>query len=313
MFFPTSSHILSFPRAKAVSGAALFVAGVGLLGGCGKWGQTPTVVVAAPAVKDRTSPPLKKKIRVAPKIGDAIPASAKGHVVLAVKTRQKVFALTFDDGPHPRYTRQVLDILKKNHIRATFFLIGSMVKTYPKVAHEVAAEGHVIGNHSWSHPSRPKNPVAEFQKTDVEIVHVLGRRPDLFRPPYGLLHNGLADTAKKRGDAVILWNSMGSDWSKKATVSSITSAVLSFARPGGIALLHDGGGNRSNTVAALPVIIETLRERGFRFVTIPQLLRISPPVNVPEKEFWKKNGLKLKNGEVKKVGVKPPAKPTKPA
>jgi len=278
-------------------------------------GQEPTatVVAAAPPVKAKTSPPLlKKKPKASTRNSEKVPSSAKGRVVHAVKTGQKVFALTFDDGPQPRYTREVLDILKRNHIHATFFLIGKMVKEFPKVAREVADAGHVIGNHSWSHPSKPKDPVAEFRKTDTELVRVLGRRPDLFRPPYGLLHNGLAQTAEKSGDAVILWNSVGADWSKKATVGSIASQVLNLARPGGIALLHDGGGNRSNTVAALPRIISSLRGQGYRFVTIPQLLRISPAVTLPEQEFWKKNGLKLKpNGKFEKAQTKPPT--TKPA
>lgn len=262
--------------------------------------------MAAPAVKAKTSPPLKKKIKPDGRSTERVPALVKGRVVHNIKTRQKVFALTFDDGPQPRYTREVLDILKRNHIRATFFLIGRMVKEFPKIAREVADAGHVVGNHSWSHPSKPKDPVSEFVRTDAELVRVLGRRPDLFRPPYGLLHNGLAQTAQKRGDAVILWNSVGADWSKKSTSDSITRAVLGLARPGGIALLHDGGGNRSNTVAALPRIISSLRGQGYRFVTIPQLLRLAPPDTMSEAEFWKKNGLKLKpNGKIEKLKVKP--------
>lgn len=265
--------------------------------------------MAAPAVKAKKSPPLKKKPKPSARSTEKIPSSVKGRVVHNIKTRQKVFALTFDDGPQPRYTRKVLDILKQNHIRATFFLIGKMVKEFPNIAREVAAEGHVIGNHSWSHPSKPKDPLGEFVKTDAEIVRVLGRRPDLFRPPYGLLHNGLAQTAEKHGDAVILWNSVGSDWSKTATSDSITHAVLGLAKPGGIALLHDGGGNRSKTVAALPRIISSLRSQGYRFVTIPQLLRLDPPDTMSEAEFWKKNGLKLKpNGKIEKLKAQPPVK-----
>ena len=283
-----------------------------LIGGCGRGQDAATI--APTRIETRKSPPLKAK-RAANH--DAIPKSAKGRVVFAVQTKQKVFALTFDDGPQPRYTRQVLDILKQNKIRATFFLIGKMVKEYPNIAREVAAEGHVIGNHTWSHPSHPKNPVAEFQRTDTEITRVLGRRPDLFRPPYGLLHNGLSNTARKSGDAVILWNCVAADWEKKTSTASISTAVLRLAKPGGIALLHDGGGNRSHTIAALPFIINTLRARGFRFVTVPELLRISPPVKMTEHDFWKKNGLKLKNGKVEKLrgkqqSVKRPQTRTQP-
>jgi len=285
-----------FPPLRLVSEALLFVAGAVFLQGCGSSEATPSV---APKIQKRTSPPLKAK-----RISDAIPDVARGRIVHNIKTKRKVFALTFDDGPQPHYTREVLDILKANHIRATFFQIGVKVKEFPKIARGVSEAGHIIGNHTWSHPSHPKNARAEFENTDAILVRVHGKRPDLFRPPYGLIHNGLADVAKAHGDAVILWNSVGADWSKKATSDSIATQVLRLAKPGGIALLHDGGGNRSATVAALPRIIDTLRTRGYRFVTIPELLRLGPPDTMSEAQFWKKNGLKLQNGRVEKGKAK---------
>jgi len=278
---------------RFVGAGLLFVAGAVFLCGCSSSHATPS---ATPQVKVRTSPPLKAK-----RVNDAVPDMARGRIVHNIKTRQKVFALTFDDGPQPRYTRQVLDILRVNHIRATFFQIGVKVKEFPRIARGVSEAGHIIGNHTWSHPSHPKNARAEFENTDAILTRVHGHRPDLFRPPYGLIHNGLADIAKARGDAVILWNAVGADWSKKATSGSIASQILRLAKPGGIALMHDGGGNRSATVAALPRIINTLRSQGYRFVTIPELLRLGPPDTMSEAQFWHKNGLKLQNGRVEKA------------
>ena len=222
----------------------------------------------------------------------ALPKYAVGHVMHGVKTQEKVVALTFDDGPQPKYTRQILDILSANKIHATFFMIGVMVKEYPKIAREVLAEGHVVGNHTWRHPSKPKNAVREVQRTNEILKKELGSKPFLFRPPYGLLHNGLADEAKKEGACVVLWSAMGSDWSKKATAASIESAVCKGLTPGGVALLHDGGGNRTATVAALPKIIANLKAKGYRFVTIPELLELGPPQTWSEVHFWKSNGVK---------------------
>lgn len=201
-------------------------------------------------------------------------------------TKEKVFALTFDDGPFPHYTRQVLQILLENHIHATFFMIGKMVREFPKIARAVKAGGHVIGNHTWAHPTAPLAPQAEVRDTDAILEKTLGIEPVLFRPPYGLMKNGLAQVAEQDRQTVVLWSASGADWSKKATSGSIASQILKMARPGGIALLHDGGGDRSPTVAALPRIIRELSAQGYRFVTVPELLAMSKlpkPRKAPQK------------------------------
>lgn len=125
----------------------------------------------------------------------------------------------------------------------------------------------------------PRAPQIEVERTDAVMKSVLGVRNTLFRPPYGLLHNGMADAAIKRGESVIVWSSLGADWDRHATSASIAAKVLRHATPGGIALLHDGGGRRNATVAALPLIIDTLKKRGYRFVTVPQLLEMGPVVS----------------------------------
>jgi chitin deacetylase len=223
--------------------------------------------------------PTPRKIRIAPP--KPRPAR-KAQVVYAIRTSQKVFALTFDDGPHPTYTPQILAILKKHDVKATFFMVGSMVRAYPKIAQTVARAGHATANHSWSHPFAPKAPKTEVERTEALMNRVMGNRNPLFRPPYGLLHNGMADVALKNGTDVIIWSSFGADWDKDATAKTIAAKVLHRASPGGIALLHDGGGHRNATVAALPTIISRLKKRGYRFVTVPQLLKMGPPSAKPD-------------------------------
>lgn len=202
-----------------------------------------------------------------------IPTWAQSRVLHEVPVRRgnKVFALTFDDGPWPIYTRQILRILKENDVKATFFMVGSVVREYPKIAREVQAAGHAIGNHSWSHTARPRNPVAEIQRTDVALREI-GVRNTMFRPPYGMLKNGMARQALKEKQAVFIWSADSNDW-KKPGARRIANSILNQATPGGIALMHDGGGAREGTVAALPRIISELKERGYKLVTVPELLK----------------------------------------
>jgi peptidoglycan/xylan/chitin deacetylase (PgdA/CDA1 family) len=263
--------------------------------------STPGAHPKIAALPKKTAAPEKADFRSL----TAIPNWTRGHAFRHGFTKEKVIALTFDDGPFPIYTRQVLDILKQNDIQATFFMIGKMVKYYPKIARTVRDAGHVIGNHSWAHPSKPKAPNAEVDETAVILKSTLGETAPLFRPPYGLMHNGMADRAEHEKQAVIIWNSAGADWSKEATVGSIVSQVMRNARPGGIILLHDGGGNRSSTVQALPIIIEKLRAQGYRFVTVPELLALS------EKPVRKLRIVKSKTKKVRLAHGMASSKPAK--
>lgn len=203
-----------------------------------------------------------------------------GTILSEVRTRSKVFALTFDDGPDPTWTPRILAILQKRRVPATFFMVGEMVHAHPRWAREVGKK-HPVGSHSWSHPLSTRSPVSEIERTNATLKKVMHTQPTLFRPPYGVLHNGLAKAALAHNMHVVVWSSHGADWDKKATADTITRKVLRSATPGGIALLHDGGGNRSQTVAALPCIIEGLRRRGYRFVTIPHLLTMGSALHNP--------------------------------
>lgn len=205
----------------------------------------------------------------------ALPAWARGRVLHKVPVRKtdKVYALTFDDGPWPGSTGQILRILDQYQVKATFFMVGQELHNRPKVGQAVLAAGHAVGNHSWDHPSRPRDPVGQVRRTDAEIHRDLGITPNLFRPPYGILKNGMARQALAEHDAVLIWSADSNDWGRPGA-RAIASRIINQASPGGIALMHDGGGDRSQTVAALPTIITSLRARGYRFVTIPELLRL---------------------------------------
>jgi peptidoglycan/xylan/chitin deacetylase (PgdA/CDA1 family) len=204
-----------------------------------------------------------------------IPQWAQGRIVrhVPVQRSDKVIALTFDDGPWPRYTKEVLQVLASRHVKATFFMIGREVQRRPDLVREVRDAGHIIGNHSWDHARSPRNPGEEVFRTDAAIKNAVGVEPSLFRPPYGKITNGMAAQAMRDGQCVVIWSADSNDW-KHATADSIAERILRQASPGSIALLHDGGGNRASTVAALPRIIDTLRERGYRFVTVPELLAL---------------------------------------
>lgn len=193
-----------------------------------------------------------------------------------LKKGEKYIALTFDDGPAAHTTDQILSILRKNNIKATFFMIGENVKTYPQQAKNVIADGNVIGNHTWHHWYRSMSPqlaASEIENTANIIYQTTGAKTSFFRPPGGILTNGVVTYAKNIKDAVVMWSDDSEDWRRPST-STLVTRVLKQATPGGIVLMHDGGGNRSNTVAALPQIINNLRKQGYKFVTIPQLLQI---------------------------------------
>ncbi|MDZ8033281.1 polysaccharide deacetylase family protein [Nostoc sp. DedSLP04] len=207
-----------------------------------------------------------------------VPQRFQGAIVDAAKLTpdQKVIALTFDDGPWTESTGEVLDILKKNQIKGTFFLIGQNVKNYPGLVKREIAEGHVIGNHTWHHWYQFLNPQAaayEIDHTADLIYQVTGIKTNLFRPPGGIMHNGVASYARNSKYAIIRWSSDSVDYSRPA-VPKLINNVFRRAKPGGIVLMHDGGGNRSKTVQALPEIIANFRKQGYKFVTIPELLEM---------------------------------------
>jgi chitin deacetylase len=207
-----------------------------------------------------------------------IPKEFQGKTIAetTLPLKDKVIALTFDDGPWPRTTEQVLEILKQNDIKATFFWIGNNLKKFPQIGKLVVEAGHSIGNHTWHHWYHQMNPstaAREIEDTAALIYKTTGVKTSLFRPPGGFLNNGPADYARKKNYAVMMWSADSRDWFYRlAPAQVLVNLVLKDAQPGGIVLMHDGGGDRSNTVRALPQIIAELRKRGYKFVTVPELL-----------------------------------------
>jgi peptidoglycan/xylan/chitin deacetylase (PgdA/CDA1 family) len=184
-------------------------------------------------------------------------------------------ALTFDDGPNPPYTSQILAILRNNQIKASFFCVGGNAQKYPYLVKQEYQQGHIIGNHTWSHPYMPNlSPASitwQFTTTSHMLEHITGIYPTFFRPPYGAYSQPTLQYANEHGMSVFLWNDDPQDWARPG-VQTIVYRALSEASNGGIILLHDGGGDRSQTVAALPLIIDALRARGYSFVTLKQLV-----------------------------------------
>ena len=190
-------------------------------------------------------------------------------------TRLPEIALTFDDGPNPENTPQILAILRQYHVRATFFDVGRLVKRYPDLAKQEIADGHIVGNHSWSHPYLPSLTPGAIRKqianTSDIIQQVTGIRPIFFRPPYGALTADALAVINSFGLTTIIWNNDARDWSIPG-ISVISARVLTSASNGAIILLHDGGGDRYQTIAALPTIIEHLRALNYQFVTMAHLV-----------------------------------------
>ena len=248
--------------------AAGAVAGT-LSGGCSQ-NSVPTAQAAAKPTATPTPKPT-------PKPTPLPTAKPRGIGLFSVKTRQKVFALTFDDGPDPSYTPKIVKILQEKKVPATFFMVGAMVRAHAPTGMLVVKAGYPIGGHTWTHPMRTKRPAWEVDHTDAMIKQKLGITTTMFRPPYGLRNNGLASVASARGEDVIIWSSDSDDWNHGTNASRIHNNVMKNAGSGGIALMHDGGGNRSATVAALPGIIDALHNRGFKLVTVPQLMAMGQP------------------------------------
>jgi peptidoglycan/xylan/chitin deacetylase (PgdA/CDA1 family) len=181
---------------------------------------------------------------------------------------RKRVALTFDDGPSA-YTPKVLKVLAHKHARATFFEIGAQVPGLASTSRAVIESGDELGNHSLHHESHPGS--ASMAETSRRIERATGFSPCLFRPPGGAFDSRVVSDAHRLGMTTIVWDVDPADWSTPGT-GAIYSRVVSHTRPGSIVVMHDGGGNRSQTVAALPRIIDTLRGRGYRFVTVSKLL-----------------------------------------
>ena len=187
-------------------------------------------------------------------------------------------ALTFDDGPWPVQTRQVLKVLHRYHAPATFFMVGNLVERYPGIVRDVQQAGMTIGDHSWSHPIDPPFAKLPPHRLTTEVVDTAvelrrkGVEPFLFRPPGGSYDDDVLREARQIGMRTVIWDVDPADFLSGRTKKDLTTYILRHVRPGSIVLMHDGGGPRQQTVEALPHVIDKLRSRGFRLVTVTKLM-----------------------------------------
>jgi peptidoglycan/xylan/chitin deacetylase (PgdA/CDA1 family) len=186
----------------------------------------------------------------------------------------RLVALTFDDGPDPRWTPQILDVLRRANVRATFFMVGDYARARPDLVRRVAAERHTIATHTMSHPNLLAVSSAVERRQIVDSADLLDRivgagTVRCFRPPYGNHDATTVRVAKERGLATIMWSRDGQDWSQPG-VDTIVRGNLDTRFDGGrgVVVLHDGGTRRAQTVAALPKLIDALRARGYTFVQL---------------------------------------------
>jgi peptidoglycan-N-acetylglucosamine deacetylase len=191
-------------------------------------------------------------------------------------------AMTFDDGPSPETTPRLLEILKQRNIKATFFMIGQNAQSNPAIVQRILAEGHEIGNHSWTHPQLSKlsddRVTEEITKTQTAIKNACGYTPVLLRPPYGAITARQKEWIEKQfGLSVIIWSVDPFDW-KRPGASVIEQRILAGARPGAIVLSHD---IHKQTVDAMPATLDALAAKGFKFVTVSQLIAMNKPKSSP--------------------------------
>jgi peptidoglycan/xylan/chitin deacetylase (PgdA/CDA1 family) len=227
----------------------------------------PVLAVAAVATPSAPEPPPTPP-PVKPRVIGCRPVAP--NLRMAGPRRHRVVALTFDDGPGA-YTPSVLGILEREEVRATFFLIGQQVQGNEGLLRRALRDGDALGNHTWSHANVSGGGFRQMSGTQRAITRATGYTPCVFRAPYGAWSGLLVGQARDLGLNSVGWSVDPTDWSRPGA-GAIYSRVVGATRPGAIVLMHDGGGPRSQTVSALPKIIATLRGRGYRFVTVPELL-----------------------------------------
>jgi len=232
--------------------------------------------VAAPTpVKRAVAAPTPAKRAVTAREHRATPEEP-GITFNSVQVDGPYIAMTFDDGPSATLTPKLLDLLAAHHIKATFFVIGENVAEHPEIVARAAQEGHEIANHSWSHPNLGKmsdeSVRRQLQQTDDAIKNATGKRPALMRPPYGSI------TAREKhwihdefGYDIILWDVDPLDW-KRPGPAVVRARILKETRPGSIVLSHD---IHPGTIEAMPSTFDELEAKGFKFVTVSELIRMA--------------------------------------
>jgi peptidoglycan/xylan/chitin deacetylase (PgdA/CDA1 family) len=218
-------------------------------------------------------------------------SQAFGATIIGTPGRGRLLALTYDDGPNPRWTPELLDLLEKHGVKATFFVVGKYVEQHPELVRRTRAEGHALGNHTYSHTSilrLAEDRIAAELERCAEAVERAGcafsEVPEgkLCRPPYGRKRPAGLRAVRSCGYVPVLWSVTCWDWGKRATADTIERHAAKQTRGGDVILLHDGDGDhgldvdRRGSLAATEWIIERYGSEGFEFVTIPELVARSP-------------------------------------
>ncbi|MGQ9557400.1 MAG: polysaccharide deacetylase family protein [Desulfurispora sp.] len=226
--------------------------------------------------------------------GNTPAESPPATVVIRVDTAEPLLALTFDDGPSNTFTPQVLEILARYRARATFFVVGRQVERSPALVARIHAAGHEIGNHTFSHPYGFKSAAhleRELTAAASAIYRVTGRQPVLFRPPGGHISPAQLQAARQLGYTVVGWTPADDarDWAGTPP-GRIAERITHHVQKGDILIFHDCGGDRTNSVQALELVLQELQKRGFGFVTVSELLRAGSPVppRLPQSEGGRK-------------------------
>lgn len=255
---------------------------------CAQTQTTPQVVTAPAAAGTPSATPMGDSTppaAMATPAANVVPAPPH-YSYSSCHVQGPYVAMTFDDGPSAKDTPRLLDMLKERNIKVTFFVLGEMVQQSPDILKRMAAEGHEIANHSWSHPQLTKLNAEGLRKqlgnTSDEIEQVTGKRPTLMRPPYGATNASLTKTINEQyGMKVILWDVDPLDW-KYHNSQHVHDEILKAAQPGSIILSHD---IHPTTVSAMPQTLDDLLAKGYKFVTVSELIAMNrevPPA--PKKE-----------------------------
>ena len=236
--------------------------------------HAPAQAPAAQAPAQARPNPMAARLNEPSSMPSTPPAGARLSYS-SIQTTQKVVAMTFDDGPHPTHTPRLLKMLRDRNIKATFFLVGKNAKAYPAIVRQMVEEGHEIGNHTWTHgslTSMSDDQIRNELKMSADAVYAAsGYRPQTIRPPYGAINARVKQLMYTEfGYPTIMWSVDPQDW-RKPGVSVVTSRIVNAAHPGAILLAHD---IHASTIAAMPATFDQLLAKGYRFVTVSQLMNI---------------------------------------
>ncbi|WP_239583932.1 polysaccharide deacetylase family protein [Herpetosiphon giganteus] len=229
-----------------------------LLIGCGSNAPTPR-----PTITWRLAQPVAATITIGPTYtpqASEVPPMQPTHV------SDKVLYLTFDDGPDPTWTPKILALLAQHHTQATFFVLGRNAQTYPEIIEQQRLAGHLLANHSWSHPDLTQlDQASVFHELSATQALLGATASSCFRPPYGKHNQQTTASADQLGLRMVLWDVDSADWKQPGT-EEIVARIRSQVRDGAVVLLHDGGGSRQQTIEALEILLPELAAQGYRFV-----------------------------------------------